>query len=292
MQPQTKLAVVAMTVAAAVSAAKAADLPARVAPAPYVAPLPVFTWTGAYFGINAGASFDDEAKYGLSNGNGINAANTGIGTNRPSSFKNSDDGFTAGGQIGYNYQFGGAGLGAAGNVGGFGLGGIVIGFEADAAYVDAAKTGNIILNTAAGLPSVNNFRSGIDFLGTARGRLGLAFNQFLIFGTGGFAYGDVFDKAALYTAGNADQLRFYGSKSGMQTGYTYGGGIEYALPTGSFLNFFKSSAVTLKLEYLRYDLGTESFAASGQIPSTSGNAYNVRVRNDGNIARVGLNYKF
>ena len=262
--------------ASAAGAASAADLPARVAPAPYVAPLPVFTWTGAYFGVNAGASFDDESKFALSNGINVTPANTGIGTNRPALYKNSDAGFTAGGQLGYNYQFG------AGS-------GIVIGFEADAAYIDSAKTSSLILSNTAGVPSTNTFRSGIDFLGTVRGRLGYAFNQFMIYGTGGFAYGDVFEKSLLYTSGNANLLRFYGSKGGIQTGYTYGGGIEYALPTGSFLNFFKSSAVTLKLEYLRYDLGNEGFVANG-ITTTS--AYNVKVKSEGNIARVGLNYKF
>ena len=37
--------------------AVAADLPSRRAPAPYIAPPPVFTWSGFYIGLNAGASF-------------------------------------------------------------------------------------------------------------------------------------------------------------------------------------------------------------------------------------------
>ncbi len=281
------IALVAAATLGAAGAVHAADLPARVAPAPYVAPLPVFTWTGAYFGINGGAAFSNETRFGVV-GN-LPADNGVTNGNRPGTFKNSDDGFTAGGQIGYNYQLQGfGGFGGPGS-------GIVIGFEADAAYIDSAKTGTFIGNSGSLASSAtNSFRSGIDFLGTARGRLGFAFNQFLIYGTGGFAYGDTFSRTAFYTAGNPNQLRFFGSKGDFQTGYTYGGGIEYALPTGSFLNFFKSSAVTLKLEYLRYDLGNSNYAAAYVLPNPAagGDRYNIRARTEGNIARVGLNYKF
>ena len=85
----------------------------------------------------------------------------------------SDSGFTAGGQIGYNWQ----GSGWPG-------GGVVVGFEADAMYMDTDKSDIVG-------PGGTNFSSGLNFLGTARGRLGYAFNQFLVYGTGGFAYGNV-----------------------------------------------------------------------------------------------------
>ncbi|MCJ2055112.1 porin family protein, partial [Methylobacterium sp. J-048] len=43
-------------------AASAADLPRRAAPPPVFTPGPVFTWTGAYFGINAGYAFDASSR--------------------------------------------------------------------------------------------------------------------------------------------------------------------------------------------------------------------------------------
>ena len=264
-----RTAAVAAAVLVAAGAAHAADLPARVAPAPYVAPLPIFTWTGAYFGINAGAAFDNKQEFTTT------ADRTdGIGNTRFS-----DSGFTAGGQVGYNYEFQGFG----GGLGGPGSG-VVVGIEADAMYMDTDKSINTLTNNGTA-----SFRSGLDFLGTARGRLGFAFNQFLVYGTGGFAYGDVNSRVVSVFNGTTNIAR----SSGFNTGYTYGGGIEYALPTGSFLNFFKSSAVTLKLEYLRYDLGDTSYQATNRLPNAApGSAYNIKTQTEGNIARVGLNYKF
>ena len=260
-----KIVTAAAMLVAAAGASHAADLPARVAPAPYVAPLPVFTWTGAYFGINAGAAFDNKQEF-------TTTANRtdGIGNT-----KFSDSGFTAGGQIGYNYEFGGfGGFGGPGS-------GIVVGLEADAMYMDTDKSINTLTNGGTA-----SFRSGLDFLGTARGRLGYAFNTFMIYGTGGFAYGNVNSRVISVFNGTTDLQ----SQSGFSTGYTYGGGIEYALPTGSFLNFFHSSAVTLKAEYLRYELD------SSNLRDTSVNTVNLqpglKVKNEGNIARIGLNYKF
>ena len=237
------------------ASASAADLPARVAPAPYVVPVALFTWTGPYFGINAGAAFDNKQSFRV-NGAAVN----GIGNQ---SFK--DSGFSAGGQIGYNYQFLGSG--------------IVVGLEADAMYMDTDKSVNVTTNGGN-----TTYRSGLDFLGTVRGRVGYAFNQFLVYGTGGFAYGNVNSRI---------DSRFNGTTafergSGFNTGYAYGGGVEYALPTTSFLNFFHSSAVTLKAEYLRYELDSSNLSTDGTLNTPRG----VKVKNDGNLARIGLNYKF
>ena len=87
----------ALSVLALGSAAVAADLPRRAtAPAPYVAPVPVFTWTGLYAGVNAG--------YGWGTQKG--AANAAFGKL---------DGAQVGGTVGYNYQMGQIVLGVEGD---------------------------------------------------------------------------------------------------------------------------------------------------------------------------------
>ena len=130
--------------------ALAADLPRRVvAPAPYV-PVPVFTWTGFYIGVNAGGAFQNQDRDNFSGfgfdgfgGSGLSVPTFPTGALAPvvplSGFntfgfggfddRRDDGGFTGGGQIGYNYQF------TPGS-------GWVIGIEADIQAVDFGRHRN------------------------------------------------------------------------------------------------------------------------------------------------------
>ena len=131
-------------------AALAADLPRRAAPPPIFTPVPVFTWTGFYAGFNAGYAFTEADTVRTV---GIGALQNNVNNNlRRPSVRVSQDGFTGGGQIGYNYEFGGFnGLGGPGS-------GIVVGVEADAAYTDLDKT--VSVGTVG--PRTSSFRTGLD----------------------------------------------------------------------------------------------------------------------------------
>ena len=113
-----------------------------------IAPVPVFTWTGFYVGVNAGYGWgnDDNRGFGL--------VNRG----------NDDGGFVGGAQLGYNYQ----------------MGMFVLGAETDIQYADLG--GNFVVDGV-------RYGSDNDWFGTARVRAGLAFDRFMVYATGGVAYG-------------------------------------------------------------------------------------------------------
>lgn len=262
-------------------AAIGADLPSRRAPVPFVA-VPVFTWTGFYIGGNAGYIFADEGRVNTFGNNGpvlpggaSTIGNVASGA-RPGFTRVEPDGFTGGGQIGYNYQ----------------IGSIVVGVEADAAYTDFNRTTRVIGTTGA----ASDFRTDMAFLGTVRGRLGYAFDRFMVYGTGGFAYGDVQNTANFFAtpaAGGLGVTQFAGGRGRIETGYTAGGGFEYAIPTTFTL--FGSNAVTFKAEALYYDLGRSSIIVgdTGLAPAaTRGQSYTSRFDNSGVVARAGINFKF
>jgi outer membrane immunogenic protein len=254
----------AALVALAVSA-NAADLPRRtVAPIAPIVSVPVFTWTGFYVGVHAGYAFS-EADIRTS-GNAANTiANVGA-LARPPGVSFDQDGFIGGAQIGYNMQFGM----------------FVAGVEADISYTDLSTRQDYFSPTTFG-PALagtrSTFTQDLEYLGTVRARLGVAFDRALVYVTGGLAYGDVNYNADFFTSGGA--LQFNGSKSGVEVGYTIGAGVEYAF----------TNNLTLKAEYLYYDLGSQNVVVNA-IPGVGLNSYTSRFETEGHIARVGLNYKF
>ena len=116
-----------------------ADLSPPLAPAPY-------SWTGLYLGLNAGyasATVANTVSGGGLDGSGSVAIPAGIG----------------GAQIGYNYQ----------------IGPMVLGFEAD-------FDGNMATKSSPTIATAGGTTSGTDqipWIGTLRGRVGVAFEPFL-----------------------------------------------------------------------------------------------------------------
>jgi outer membrane immunogenic protein len=143
----------------------------------------------------------------------------------------------AGGTVGYNWQFGT----------------FVAGIEADGAWADISQSSTVLGVTAT---------AKVDALATVRGRVGVAFDQVLLYGTGGLALAD--------TKVSATTLGITLSDSNTQTGWTVGAGVEWMfMPRWS-----------LKAEYLyrRFDSVTISGISTGSLALNSG--------------QVGVNFHF
>ena len=266
----------------------AADLPAR-APAPAPAPVyvaPIFTWTGFYAGLNAGAAFrsgsDRRSDFVFDDPAGSVAPGLIAGINNDLALvrRGGDNtGFTGGAQIGYNWQFGS----------------MVAGIEADINYMGGNRgdRGYFIPGIAGSgldLTVAGNGR-GSNWFGTIRPRLGVAFDRTLVYATGGLAYSKGNDRRgyAVLTdpgAGDAIVAEWFGNRrSSSNWGWTLGAGIEHA-----FTNNWSA-----KLEYLYVDLdrgGNQRYISLDAAPYN--NIVGVSRRNqDGlHVVRAGVNYRF
>src|SRR4029077_6285119 len=108
----------------------------------------------------------------------------------------------------------------------------------------------------------------LDWLATARGRLGWTENCFLWYATGGVAWGRVESNYSFQANQLAGPSRFpagpfAASASAIKTGWTIGGGVETSL---TFLGL--SNRWSSKLEYLYVDLG--SISNNFSIPLATG----------------------
>jgi outer membrane immunogenic protein len=168
-------------------------------------------------------------------------------------------------------------------------GNLVIGVEADASWTDVEADGRFTtIDTGPCAPNSCtqwDINTSISALGTVRGRLGLAWGQALLYGTGGLAWamtdteqkshhnGPTFPDAGGVVSGDSSHI-----------GYVVGGGLEWAL----------SPRWSIKGEYLYVDLGeadyhlTGTTTPGGTTPWAEGFSQDLTLQ----TARFGINYKF
>ncbi|MFO1124163.1 MAG: OmpW family outer membrane protein [Methylocystis sp.] len=236
-------AAIAALLVAGAGAASAADLPRYKAPPP--PPPPAFTWTGLYGGVNIGYAFGASS----SETGGLSYISPGALAVVPfgSAWTTGQNlqGVVGGGQLGYNYQFNPW---------------LVIGFETDIQAADIGSHGNAAVGIADAigphLQSVNSTKK-VDWFGTVRGRVGLtlpSMPNLMVYGTGGFAYGQVVNNV-----GFADNYTFAGAAfvGGGALGHGYYDNTKVGWAAGGGLEWSPSMfpAWSLKAEYLYVDLG-------------------------------------
>ncbi len=202
---------------------------ADLSPAPAVAPA-AYNWNGLYLGLNAG--YGSGSNTTTASGGGVSAS---ASANAP--------GFIGGAQIGVNYQ----------------IGAVVFGFEADfdASAQNQSLTSGVLADT-----------SQMPWFGTLRGRLGVAFDRLLVYGTAGGAAGELRSSFTIPT-GSTSTTVTYGT-------WTAGGGLEYGI----------TDNLSARLEYLYLDTGNVNTGTIGP-PVTA-----ITSRLQDNLVRAGLNYRF
>ena len=235
----------------------------------YSAPvtLAVSNWTGFYAGLHLGGTWGttgafDNQGYNLPPGGGALAQVAPFlgGGDR---WDADTSGFVAGGQLGYNWQLGALLLGLEGDVGDLGLNG-------SAATHAPLVGGDTSSHTEA------------DFYLTARGRIGIVADHWLLYATGGY-FGAETRVGILDACSTVPPCGFStmdARDQSFRSGWRAGGGIEWVL----------SGPWTAKAEYLYYDLGSKT--VSGLAGGVVGPTYSWDLDTHGNIVRAGVNYRF
>lgn len=214
--------------------------------APAVA-APIYNWTGFYIGVNGGGG------WGTTNHTDEFAVTSG---------NFSTSGGMVGGTYGLNWQ----------------AGKFVIGYEGDFDWANINGT----LTTAGpplGLCSVNGGTTcftNLENFSTARIRAGFDLNGWLLYGTGGFAWGQV--KAGQNPCGLVPVLGGNSCGEVWRSGWVAGAGVEKMFaPNWS-----------VKVEYLHYDFGNKI----NYVPTINFGGNSVSVLEKGDIVRAGVNYHF
>ena len=205
-----------------------------------------FDWSGWYFGAHAG--------YGTGDFDGTYDNGDAAGPFRFSSLD--ADGFLVGFHGGHNWQ----------------SGQFLFGLEADISFGSLEDDGASPEPPIRGPDPVS---VEIDFLASIRARLGLTQDNWLIYGTGGFAYTryelSITEVLPPIQSGSADYS---------DQGYVIGGGLEYAY----------NDQWTVRAEYLHYDFDDSNALSAVRFrDSDAGDNFGL---DSVDVIRIGLSRKF
>jgi outer membrane immunogenic protein len=219
--------------------------------APPAAPAPACTWCGWYVGGNVGYGWGRDTDPGISFiDGGVNF--TGFFNTGGNVYRSVDPRGAVGGlQLGYNWQTGNWVVGAIADFDGAGI----------------KASGSATSTIPPTIATINEGLSGnVKWFGTVRAKVGYAAGKdWLLYGTGGLAYGRVSEVIGFNCpAGGIGCFvgtNFNGSQAMNKVGWTAGAGVDYML----------SNRVSLGLEYLYLNLGTETvtgFSTTGAFPTS------------------------
>ncbi|HET7886398.1 MAG TPA: outer membrane beta-barrel protein [Bradyrhizobium sp.] len=241
-----KIALLLSVVAFGTTSAMAADLPVKAPPPVF---LPEYSWTGVYVGANFGGAWTSQSAFWP---NGFGTLNF-----------NHDGSFGVGGlHAGAQYQW-------ANNW--------VLGL--DISWFSGFKDTQVVGTPNAGCPNPADFcAAGLASVVTVGPRLGYAFRDFLVYGTAGYASGEI-NVSAVTPGGVFDDF------SKRKGGWFAGAGVDYAAWKG------RQTAIIVGLEYKHIDLGTASMNSPADgVPFCAGDCRLVKTSADVVQARFSLKW--
>ena len=247
--------------------ASAADLPVKAPMAPAQVVAASYNWSGWYVGGNIGYG------WGNSSDPGLTFVDPGGAFGFPPFFAAGGNvtpdlkpkGVIGGGQVGFNWA-------PTPNW----VAGLVTDFQGSGMKDSATAT---VTPAAFPVTSIQTNSEHIDWFGTVRAKLGFTQNNWLLYGTGGLAYGQV------STSGSNNIIVvpggfFTGSQHTTNVGWTAGAGLNYALTSNWIVG----------VEYLYIDLGHVTYTELA--PSFPAVSLSISNRATAQIARATLDYKF
>ena len=231
------------TAAAIAVAGGAMTMPASAADMGFEPSYPAYqpTWQGFYIGGHLG--FGEAEMSGRADLDYIDDVDPGL--DRSFSFRKSftPDGLIGGAQAGYNWQWNQ----------------LVFGLEGDVSFADW-KQSSVLFDEPLddfGIPAdvIGRASADLDMLASFRGRLGMAFDTVLVYGTGGVAWADAEARASVVLDdGFGTDTLWSARKSFNDIGFVAGGGIAWmAIP----------QTLSVGLEGLYYLFDQEKTLADG-----------------------------
>ncbi len=223
------------------------------------APVALYDWGGTYVGGVLGGAWgtNDISDPGL----GIVGTLVGV----PVVQTTNPSGFIGGVEGGSRYQFSK----------------LVIGYEADITWgsLNNTNTTSFTGPLLAGIPFSRSIGTNTKWVATAVSTMGIAHNNWLLYGKAGVAWENVKYTDNWAVAGIP---LFSGTGSDTRTGWTVGTGIEWA--------FYQNWSVKAEYDYM--DFGTKNIALSGTLIGGVGLAPGIQDNNHINQFKAGLNYRF
>jgi outer membrane immunogenic protein len=175
----------------------------------------------------------------------------------PGPFSYDVDGAFGGGTAGWNWQ----------------IKNFVVGVEGDIGYMDLAGSGRIASSVPTKYQALE-LDGGV--YGDVTARAGLAFGRTLVYGKGGFAF---YDGEATQTTTNPG---FVTHGTDTFTGWVAGGGIEH----------FITPNISLKVEYLHFDFGSQGGDQTSISDDPVGYVYKNKTDLTADTVKAGLNIHF